>query len=134
MLQDEPTNNLDIESIDALSDAINEYKGGMSNCLICCFYSHVFSFLCCFLNLFIHCSGDHREPRRSAHHGDAVPALGGGGLLRQPDRRRLRGVQEGGAGGAWGDRHKQGQRMSYTWQWTLTFNSDRRSNMEKQSH
>lgn len=27
-LQDEPTNNLDIESIDALSEAINEYKGG----------------------------------------------------------------------------------------------------------
>lgn len=26
--QDEPTNNLDIESIDALSEAINEYKGG----------------------------------------------------------------------------------------------------------
>ena len=26
--QDEPTNNLDIESIDALADAINEYKGG----------------------------------------------------------------------------------------------------------
>ncbi len=28
-VQDEPTNNLDIESIDALSEAINEYKGGM---------------------------------------------------------------------------------------------------------
>uniref|UniRef100_A0A8C9U6E7 ATP-binding cassette sub-family F member 1 n=1 Tax=Scleropages formosus TaxID=113540 RepID=A0A8C9U6E7_SCLFO len=28
-LIDEPTNNLDIESIDALSDAINEYKGGV---------------------------------------------------------------------------------------------------------
>jgi len=28
VLQDEPTNNLDIESIDALSDAINTYKGG----------------------------------------------------------------------------------------------------------
>lgn len=27
-VQDEPTNNLDIESIDALSEAINEYKGG----------------------------------------------------------------------------------------------------------
>lgn len=27
-LQDEPTNNLDIESIDALADAINEFKGG----------------------------------------------------------------------------------------------------------
>lgn len=27
-LQDEPTNNLDIESIDALGEAINEYKGG----------------------------------------------------------------------------------------------------------
>lgn len=26
--QDEPTNNLDIESIDALADAINDYKGG----------------------------------------------------------------------------------------------------------
>lgn len=26
--QDEPTNNLDIESIDALGEAINEYKGG----------------------------------------------------------------------------------------------------------
>lgn len=26
--QDEPTNNLDIESIDALADAINEYQGG----------------------------------------------------------------------------------------------------------
>lgn len=28
-LQDEPTNNLDIESIDALAEAINEYKGGV---------------------------------------------------------------------------------------------------------
>lgn len=27
--QDEPTNNLDIESIDALADAINDYKGGV---------------------------------------------------------------------------------------------------------
>ena len=27
--QDEPTNNLDIESIDALADAINEYEGGI---------------------------------------------------------------------------------------------------------
>lgn len=27
--QDEPTNNLDIESIDALADAINDYKGGI---------------------------------------------------------------------------------------------------------
>lgn len=29
MFQDEPTNNLDIESIDALAEAINEYKGGV---------------------------------------------------------------------------------------------------------
>ena len=28
IFQDEPTNNLDIESIDALADAINDYKGG----------------------------------------------------------------------------------------------------------
>lgn len=28
LILDEPTNNLDIESIDALADAINEYKGG----------------------------------------------------------------------------------------------------------
>ncbi len=27
--QDEPTNNLDIESIDALADAINEFTGGV---------------------------------------------------------------------------------------------------------
>lgn len=27
--QDEPTNNLDIESIDALGEAINEYKGAV---------------------------------------------------------------------------------------------------------
>lgn len=27
--QDEPTNNLDIESIDALAEAINEYTGGV---------------------------------------------------------------------------------------------------------
>ncbi|KAF0763696.1 ATP-binding cassette sub-family F member 1 isoform X2, partial [Aphis craccivora] len=26
---DEPTNNLDIESIDALAEAINDYKGGV---------------------------------------------------------------------------------------------------------
>ena len=26
--QDEPTNNLDIESIDALADAMNEFEGG----------------------------------------------------------------------------------------------------------
>ena len=26
--QDEPTNNLDIESIDALAEAINKYTGG----------------------------------------------------------------------------------------------------------
>ena len=26
--QDEPTNNLDIESIDALADAINAFQGG----------------------------------------------------------------------------------------------------------
>lgn len=32
--QDEPTNNLDIESIDALSEAINEYKGGKTGCSI----------------------------------------------------------------------------------------------------
>lgn len=29
LFQDEPTNNLDIESIDALADAINDYKGGV---------------------------------------------------------------------------------------------------------
>lgn len=28
LLQDEPTNNLDIESIDALAEAINTFKGG----------------------------------------------------------------------------------------------------------
>lgn len=28
ILQDEPTNNLDIESIDALAEAINDYTGG----------------------------------------------------------------------------------------------------------
>ena len=27
--QDEPTNNLDIESIDALADAINDFTGGI---------------------------------------------------------------------------------------------------------
>ncbi|XP_041275631.1 ATP-binding cassette sub-family F member 1-like, partial [Onychostruthus taczanowskii] len=29
LILDEPTNNLDIESIDALADAINEYKGAV---------------------------------------------------------------------------------------------------------
>lgn len=29
LILDEPTNNLDIESIDALAEAINEYKGGV---------------------------------------------------------------------------------------------------------
>jgi ATP-binding cassette subfamily F protein 1 len=29
LIMDEPTNNLDIESIDALADAINEYEGGV---------------------------------------------------------------------------------------------------------
>ena len=28
LIQDEPTNNLDIESIDALADAINDFTGG----------------------------------------------------------------------------------------------------------
>lgn len=37
-IQDEPTNNLDIESIDALSEAINEYKGGM---FLFCFFKIV---------------------------------------------------------------------------------------------
>jgi Fe-S cluster assembly ATPase SufC len=32
IILDEPTNNLDIESIDALAEAINEYKGGQ--CLL----------------------------------------------------------------------------------------------------
>ena len=31
IILDEPTNNLDIESIDALAEAINEYKGGESS-------------------------------------------------------------------------------------------------------
>ena len=30
LILDEPTNNLDIESIDALVDALNAYKGGTS--------------------------------------------------------------------------------------------------------
>lgn len=29
LFKDEPTNNLDIESIDALADAINRFEGGM---------------------------------------------------------------------------------------------------------
>jgi ATP-binding cassette subfamily F protein 1 len=29
LILDEPTNNLDIESIDALADAINDFKGGV---------------------------------------------------------------------------------------------------------
>lgn len=29
LILDEPTNNLDIESIDALAEAISEYKGGV---------------------------------------------------------------------------------------------------------
>jgi ATP-binding cassette subfamily F protein 1 len=29
LILDEPTNNLDIESIDALAEAINDYKGGV---------------------------------------------------------------------------------------------------------
>ena len=29
LILDEPTNNLDIESIDALAEAINEFKGGV---------------------------------------------------------------------------------------------------------
>lgn len=29
LILDEPTNNLDIESIDALAEAINEYEGGV---------------------------------------------------------------------------------------------------------
>ena len=28
VVQDEPTNNLDIESIDALADALSEFQGG----------------------------------------------------------------------------------------------------------
>ena len=36
IILDEPTNNLDIESIDALAEAINEYKGGRSrSCRTC---------------------------------------------------------------------------------------------------
>jgi len=34
LLQDEPTNNLDIESIDALADAIKDFTGG-ENCSVC---------------------------------------------------------------------------------------------------
>uniref|UniRef100_A0A4W3GC10 ABC transporter domain-containing protein n=1 Tax=Callorhinchus milii TaxID=7868 RepID=A0A4W3GC10_CALMI len=33
LILDEPTNNLDIESIDALAEAINEYKGGQCVCV-----------------------------------------------------------------------------------------------------
>ena len=33
--QDEPTNNLDIESIDALAEAINEFTGGKNNMVWC---------------------------------------------------------------------------------------------------
>ena len=29
LIMDEPTNNLDIESIDALIDAVNEFQGGV---------------------------------------------------------------------------------------------------------
>lgn len=38
LFQDEPTNNLDIESIDALADAINDYKGGKKYCITYLFF------------------------------------------------------------------------------------------------
>lgn len=57
-------------------------------------------------------SCDHRQPRRPAHHRDAVPAVGGGGSIHQPDRRRLWWLQARGAGGSGGDHGQQGQPVS----------------------
>lgn len=110
--QDEPTNNLDIESIDALADAINEYRGGevggggeagARGDGVTPSPPH--------RDVTATRSRHRGEPRRPPDHGDGLSAVGGGGAGPQPDRRRLRRLQAGGAGGSGGGRHQPPPRV-----------------------
>ena len=78
--QDEPTNNLDIESIDALADALNEFTGGKYRMTIDFPINKFWGYkllqnLRIFLFLYTN-RCDSGEPRCSADSGGRVSALG----------------------------------------------------------
>ena len=59
IFQDEPTNNLDIESIDALADAINDYKGGKSHLNIMSIEGYCSRYLSMICLLFLNIGSSH---------------------------------------------------------------------------